>query len=59
VAHPGTVTRSGQDWHNLESVSAKKGKALGQSISTHTIDSSRYFTIHNSGTFLQKSSLEE
>jgi len=53
-AHPGTVTRGGQGWHNLESVSAKKEKALG-----HTIDSFRYFTIHNSGTFLQKSPLDE
>jgi len=31
-AHPGAVTRSGQGWHNLESVSAKKEKVLGQSL---------------------------
>jgi len=35
-AHPGAVTRGGQGWHNLESVSAKKEKAFGQSIPTHS-----------------------
>jgi len=58
--HPGAVTKGGQGWHNLESVSAKKKKLLvSPSSLTHTTDSSRYFTIHNSGTFLQKSALEE
>jgi len=34
-AHPGAVTRGSQGWLNLGSVSAKKEKALGQSIPAH------------------------
>jgi len=35
-AHPGAVTRGGQGWHNLENISAKNEKALGQSIPAHS-----------------------